>query len=1426
MLLVPLQLASSAAIAADSSESVAASADTTLQSWQSEKTQSMAQKPYLGALRPANHGKFGEKFESTDVNDGTDAKMGMITFDLAKYDAAPQKALLQLTYLGSRGNPSPTAKTSIVVTAVNDTKCTNNAEVCSTNSATWATRPKFDADAPDVLTARSDEFTFGDVNYGGDSITINPAKTTLVTVDVTEIVAAQFAAKQKIITFVLGENTGTEIRFASTEGANGTLTGATAQMAPHLVVTPTPKPYQLELTAPTKIKYQLGEEFNADGLQVKSIATADGTAKVLDSNEYEVDASAFNSENVGTYPVIVTLKADPSVRERFNVYVVSNMQPAEDGDISSDDLLWYAQPASDTPLGNVGNGNGSDGKQISGDNNIWQRTTLPIGNGKIGGTVWGEISKERVTFNEETLWTGGPGNDNYAGGNNAAKGRNGQTLRELNQQLESGKQMVNPENLTGGENQFQQGAYQNWGNLFIDHGFGENPDVQNYQRLLNLSKGKVDVSFTYDGVDYQREFFVSNPDNVMVARISASEAGALNLQVSLPTNPGFTKTDEVSTVFGDTLSVRGELARNHLRYDAEIKAVLDDGVGEISAGKNGTLDISDADGVTLYISAATDYKGEYPDYRTGEDSTALHSRVLSAVQTAANKGYSAVKTAHIADHAALYDRVQLDLGQAEKWNRSEDLTTDQLLQAYQDGTTTAAQKRQLEVLVYQYGRYLTIASSRENSQLPSNLQGIWSSTANDGSRGSTPWASDFHMNVNLQMNYWPTYSGNLGELADPLIRYVQALVAPGRVTAQVYAGAQTNPGTPIGDGNGYMAHTENTAYGWTTPGSAFSWGWSPAAVPWILQNVYEAWEFGGDEAQLRDQIYPLLKEEANFYVNSMLHKAGQKAANGEYRLTTGVAYSPEHGPQGTDGNTYESSLVWQLLNDTIEAANVLDQDSTLVGDLRQCNVDNWRKNADGSFVAAAANRSWTCAQSLLHPIEVGTDGQIKEWFFEGALGKTTDGAKISGYEATHRHLSHLLGLFPSDLITVDNSRYMDAAKVSLTARGDDATGWGVGQRINSWARTGDGNHAYQLVEKQLKHAIYPNLFDAHPPFQIDGNFGNTSGINEMLLQSNSTFVDQSGKQYHNYTNLLPALPTAWSTGSFDGLVARGNITVDASWEDGKLTSAQLQPARDGQLAVKVTAGGAQGYKVTLDGKDVSSQIVQNEQQEALLIFTAQAGKTYVIQPNQLTELESAVVTPIAPVLHVLSNSDGSVDCADCNQQLYLEIPESALVEYHVSVDGENRGIAAAGNFALEFGQEVKVVAQLNATAAADYSLIGVSEWHWTVPDAPNLPENPDICQIGSDDDSGAGCGADGESDKSDAGEQKDTENHGTANLEASAGDNTDSAIENQGQASSDTAKLGDTGANLRLILALTVLFSLSGVIVLSKQSRKHRAAID
>ena len=569
----------------------------------------------------------------------------------------------------------------------------------------------------------------------------------------------------------------------------------------------------------------------------------------------------------------------------------------------------------------------------------------------------------------------------------------------------------------------------------------------------------------------------------------------LNVDLSFPSAHG-----GLSTAKANSIVTCGKLEDNDLQYYARMDVVTG---GKIAANGE-VLSVSGAESVVLIVSAATDYAPIYPAYRTGESEKQLAKKVDELIEKAVQKGYDTLKAEHIADYTALYDKVKFNIGAIDS-----NITTDRLLKKYRSGIIKPEQKRYLEELLYNYGRYLTIATSRSTDLLPSNLQGIWNN------RDNPPWGSDYHMNVNLQMNYWPTYSTNLAECAIPLIKYVDSLRKPGRVTAATYAGIVSDEN----EENGFVFHTQNTPFGWTCPGWEFSWGWSPAATAWILQNVYDYYEYTGDKEYLEEVIYPMLREASLYFKDTLVED--KKTS----RLVTVPAYSPEHGPR-TMGNTYEQSLIWQLFNDTVEAANVLGIDSDLAQEL------------DGKI-------------AKLNPIEIGDDGQIKEWYFESKLGKIG--------ETHHRHLSHLLGLFPGDLINKDlHPEWLEAVKVSLNKRGDKSTGWAMGQRINTWARACDGDRAYKLINQLFKSGLFSNMWDAHPPFQIDGNFGYTAGVTEMLMQSNLGYIE-----------LLPALPSVWRNGSISGIVARGNFELSFEWQDGKLLKLAIKSNNGGMCALKL-----------------------------------------------------------------------------------------------------------------------------------------------------------------------------------------------------------------------------------------------------------------
>ena len=749
--------------------------------------------------------------------------------------------------------------------------------------------------------------------------------------------------------------------------------------------------------------------------------------------------------------------------------------------------IWYDEPAE----------NSYDG---------WENQSLPIGNGSIGGNLFGRYDTERITLNEKTLWTGGPSvnRPDYIGGNLPGKGKYGETLAKaqvlfLSEDTAGGSKVC--EDLVGARDGY--GGYQLFGNLYLDFRgaeesrvsevsevsemsedpeISEDLEISDYSRSLDIMTGIASVAYSRGETHYEREAFTSYNDNVMAIHLTA-ENGTLDFKLRImPANDSEAPRYSRFQATENTLQMFGVLNDNQLSYAAFIKILSEDGT--ITSSDRETITVNGSSNVTIFLSMATDYANDYPTYRTGETSDELIARVRETVELASDKGYSELCAEHMADFFNRMNRVELSFMQTKP-----SIPTDDLLSAYKRDTLPDSEKAYLEVLLFQYGRYLLLSSSRGET-LPANLQGMW------GGKNGSAWSSDYHINVNLQMNYWPAYNTNLAECSLPLIDYVDSLREPGRVTAQVYFGVESTEENPE---NGFTANTQATPFGWTCPGWNFDWGWSPAAVPWIIQNVWEYYEYTLDEDFLKEKIYPIMKEEVVFYQQIL-----RQDADGKWISTP--AYSPEHGPR-TNGNTYEQTLIWQLFTDTITAGKIVGEDETVL-------------------------REWVDILANLHtPIEIGEDGQIKEWYEETTLGS------VKGSEGyTHRHLSHLLGLFPGDLISEDTPEWFEAARVSLDSRIDLSTGWAMGQRINSWARLGDGERTYKLIKMLIQNGILDNLWDTHPPFQIDGNLGYTAGVTEALMQSNA-----------GYINILPAVPGAWESGSVRGIMARGGFELSIQW---------------------------------------------------------------------------------------------------------------------------------------------------------------------------------------------------------------------------------------------------------------------------------------
>ena len=739
----------------------------------------------------------------------------------------------------------------------------------------------------------------------------------------------------------------------------------------------------------------------------------------------------------------------------------------------------------------------------------WEEEALPIGNGSLGAKVFGLIGAERIQFNEKSLWSGGPRPDSldYQGGN--LQDQYG-FLAEIRQALEkrdynTAKELAE-QHLVGPKTS-QYGTYLSFGDIHIE--FSKQgktlSQVTDYQRQLNISKALATTSYVYKGTKFEREAFASFPDDLLVQRFTKEGAETLDFTIELSRTRDLASDGKYEQEKSDYKECKLDITDSHILMKGRVKdndqrfasclAWETDGDIRVWSDK---VQISGANYANLFLAAKTNFsQNPASNYRKKID---LEKQVKDLVETAKEKGYDQLKSRHIEDYQALFQRVQLDLGADVDTS-----TTDDLLKNYKPQEGQA-----LEELFFQYGRYLLISSSRDcPDALPANLQGVWNGVDNP------PWNSDYHLNVNLQMNYWPAYVTNLFETAFPVINYIDDLRVYGRLAAARYAGIISQ----TGEENGWLVHTQATPFGWTAPGWDYYWGWSPAANAWMMQTVYEAYSFYRDQDYLREKIYPMLRETVRFW-NDFLHEDQQAQ-----RWVSSPSYSPEHGPISI-GNTYDQSLIWQLFHDFIQAAQELGLDADLLTEVKE------------KF-------------DLLNPLQITQSGRTREWYEEEEQHFQNE--KV---EAQHRHTSHLVGLYPGNLFSYKEQEYLEAARASLNDRGDGGTGWSKANKINLWARLGDGNRAHKLLAEQLKSSTLPNLWCSHPPFQIDGNFGASSGMAEMLLQSHTAYLVP-----------LAALPDAWSTGSVSGLMARGHFEVSMRWADKKLLQLTILSRSGGDLRV-------------------------------------------------------------------------------------------------------------------------------------------------------------------------------------------------------------------------------------------------------------------
>ncbi|GAA2611301.1 hypothetical protein GCM10010399_47680 [Dactylosporangium fulvum] len=756
--------------------------------------------------------------------------------------------------------------------------------------------------------------------------------------------------------------------------------------------------------------------------------------------------------------------------------------------------LWYNRPAAD-----------------------WETESLPIGNGALATSVFGGIQSEHLQYNEKTLWTGGPGDGNYNNGNwSPAR----PTAIDEVQALIDQNQRVAPATVASrlGGPRAGYGGYQNFGDVYLDF-TGTPASVSNYRRELDLAEATARVTYDHSGVSFKREYIASYPRNVIVSRLTASQAGRVSFVLRHVSPHG----GATHTVSGDRMTVRGTLQNNGMTYESQFRVLISGGT---LTGSGSQITVSGATSATIVFSAGTNYAPTYPSYR----GTDPHNRITQAVDGAAGQSWEALWNQHTADYKALFDRVALNIG-----GQMPNIPTDTLRSQYTGGSSAA--DRALETLFFQYGRYLLIASSRAGS-LPANLQGGWNNT------NSPPWSADYHVNINLQMNYWPAEMTNLGETTAPLFDFIDSLRAPGRVTAQSMFNAP-----------GWVVHDETTPFGYTGVHDWPTSFWFPEAAAWLCQHLYDHYRFTQDTTFLRDRAYPAMKEVAQFWV-STLHTDPRDG-----KLVVSPSYSPENG-EFTAGASMSEQIVWELLTNTIEASAALGLDPSL-------------------------RTQWQNTLNALDPgLRIGSWGQLQEW--KGDWDNQGD---------THRHVSHLFALHPGRQISpLTNANFANAARVSLNARGDGGTGWSKAWKINFWARLRDGARSHKLLREQLTGSTLANLWDTHPPFQIDGNFGATSGMTEMLLQSQLGIID-----------VLPALPPAWANGSVTGLRARGNATVDVVWANSAANRITITAGSTGNLTVR------NQLVATADVIDLSTgQAVPVTRNGPQVTFAAVAGRQYRI----------------------------------------------------------------------------------------------------------------------------------------------------------------------------------------------------------------------